>query len=256
MITYKGVSADEIADSIIKAKQLVYSLTSDPEIISHIERLTDEDIKDVRTAETQAELAHTIRSKLIGVFIFANEFFKTHGALDTNNTARGVAYDLMRWEAMAGARSLVMTQTDIAIEKHLQAFPQPTEEQLIEFYKNAPPAFMQRFGIEHDLKDGDGFSDDIGKFFEENILPHVKDFQQKDEFGMYGYGIIGDIYAAEKDKRKVGFMFECSVECAQHLAKTLPDYKIISSKDEVVKAKTNTALKKRDKKSPHKKFSL
>ncbi|MFP4464885.1 MAG: hypothetical protein ACLFP8_06625 [Alphaproteobacteria bacterium] len=93
MVRYRGAEAQDVADSIEAAQAFVRSLECDDIITRQINRITPEDIQEIRTAETKEDVVKAMEAPYT-IILYMADFFKGHGMLDTDNTGLEVARGL------------------------------------------------------------------------------------------------------------------------------------------------------------------
>ena len=140
---------------------------------------------------------------------------------------------LHAWGAFSGARSSGLTKVDIAIEKHLKKYPEPTEEQRDAFNASLPPSWVRRFGIVCDLS-GHEAREKAGEL-QDRISKVLKPFRRIGEGGMTGQGVV--VRTDDPQKRIWGVMFETSMNGARAVAKAFIDLQVVDGSGKVIEAR-------------------
>ena len=193
--------------------------------------LTDDRIQNIRGARTNLDLAEAV-SEVKGTLIFMRDLFTGHGMRNTNGKGAKVAADLWKWDGLAGARFMVLTPLDRAIEAHLEQLPAPTAEQIQAYEDLIPPSFVGRYGIEVELK-GEG-SRDAARALQIEVSNILEEYRDRDEAGITALGFIGDI-PPEGEKGRKGVIFDASRQAALDVARNLPEYEVIAPDGKVLR---------------------
>jgi hypothetical protein len=223
MVTYKGQTAEHIANSIYEAKVFVKELGCEREINNHIDQISMHDIEAIRIASSNDELRLLVRSAE-STLLFMSDLFAVHGVLDTHGKGRYIANNLNAWDAFNGARVLAEYEIDRAIKRHLLEFDEPTEKQVESYMRSKPASYIDFYGLECDIK-----SEGSRAAIMMEVAAALEPFEAIDEVDAMGYGIVGDRYAKDGD-RKTGIMFMTSRAGAEAVAKALPEYDVLDPK--------------------------
>ncbi len=215
MLTYQGVPQDKIADSVLQARAFVETLGCDPIITGHMAQLTDDVIAAIRDAATHKDLVAAV-AEVKSVFLFSGDLFAGHAIVNTGGQGTKVTYDLSAWGAFSGARHLVLTPLDVAIEQHLKTLPSPTMEQVNATFQNKPDQYISRYALVCDTSSKrEALMNKVNA-----IAAVLQPFWDKGDEGSMRM-MIGMLNHNDPDDHR-GIVFETSLEAARAVAKAFP----------------------------------
>lgn len=145
MPQYKGVSGQEIIDSIREGMDFIGSLDIGPATNALCAQWQEGDkFAPIANAKTDDELAKAVKdSGAVSTFALLTKALDFHAERDTAGQGKRVLDNIAKWDGDKGVRMMMITQSDMEISDHIANFGKGFASR-IDNERNAPETHKNR----------------------------------------------------------------------------------------------------------------